>query len=181
MFHSIESGKPFSRCSRCQNDLIHSGNPYFIHKDWSTHDINTEFAVCHECIAGLEDEVSEESRRSLQGFLRNGRGLFIHQTRISGDKGEEMDINRYVDHCIICAEGIERPGQPYSMSCMCSGNEMILGVYPLAVCSPCESKAAELLSKQTRDAWEGFYDPIVNAPPSDVVDLPGKPKIPVIF
>lgn len=179
-FHCLETGKPFTKCSKCDEDLATSSSPYLVHKDWTPYDLSSEFALCFSCLFELRSLTSTHSRQKIDHYFHSSPGMNYHNSLISNLEKNTKNIEKHVDHCIACCSPIRFKEDHFSMSSLCLNDRMMSDFFPIAVCGKCEEEIVALLSKETRDSWDGFYDPIFNTPPADLVDLPKTPSKPVL-
>lgn len=182
IFHCFETGSPFEKCSKCNSHLDTTLQPYIIHKDWGPNDLSSEFALCFSCIEDLRESTSKESRQKIESFIQSSGGLEKHKEILeSGSKNDAGSDSREIDHCILCTRDIERPGAPHSLTCSVIHTGPFAIPQAIATCGACEEQLMELLSKETKDSWDGFYESIIDSPPVDMVDLPGPKKPCVVF
>lgn len=182
IFHRFETNSPFTHCSKCYLDLIHSFNNYVIHKEWGTRDLQSEFALCRSCVEDLKSATSVESRNRVNEFIKASGGLGRHSDIIQ-NASEEMQQreNVEINHCVICTDYIRRPGAAHSLSCMVFQSKVLSLNIATAICGNCNDKLVELLSEETRDSWDGFYQSIIHSPPVEMVDLPRPTRPALIF
>ena len=151
-FHSFYHDGPFTECLVCKVQLM--DGHYVVQKAYNRDEVVMEFAMCVECALDLRAEISEESYQRMSQFMEENRKL-----------------SQTYEQCNFC--GTPRSEcQEFTIAAACLGTEMIIHEYPLMVCGQCHSKLDVLLSKQTRDTFDGFIGEHFPGPPELEQPLP---------
>ena len=69
--------------------------------------------------------------------------------------------------------------ESYSIGGLFMAHGILFDPYPMCICSTCEGKAQECISKATRDIWDDFLASHFDGPPANLQGLPigGNPPI----
>ena len=160
-FYSFETGKPFSVCLECGLPLIDaSESPYIITRAIQNDEPLLEWAMCGDCSERFREEISSESQDAISSFLANAKTGPDHILRSPEEK---------TSYCFICARN-RSDLLGYTIQAICSGGELLNMQAPLLVCHDCEEEASELLSKETRDHYDRFFEQHFGGPPGAAVD-----------
>ena len=169
-FHSLEHDKPFSSCLTCELAFQEIDSPYTITKVFKGPECVFEYAMCLPCRQKMAESFSKESRQRITAFFENSEAL---STR-SQELADSEDHHEWTKHCTTCrtplAEIID-----YSVACMGFGPDMVYNPFPMMICSNCEEKVQERLSKSTRDQWGKFIFDRFEGPPADALKPDGVP------
>ncbi len=169
-FHSFEHDAPFQTCLTCERVFHEISDPYTVTKVFKGPECVFEYAMCLPCRQDMAASFSEDSRRRISEFFESSSHL---KTR-SQELGNSQDYQDWTKHCATCrlpsSEIID-----YSIACMGLGHTMIYDPFPMMICSDCEQKVQERLSKSTRDQWDKFIFDHFEGPPADALKPDGVP------
>ncbi|MEZ6127242.1 MAG: hypothetical protein R3C59_01005 [Planctomycetaceae bacterium] len=172
IFWSVYSGEPFLKCIDCEVPLAEA-NTYIIQKRFVATEAVFEMAMCERCRDKMIQQYSEETRRNITNYLRAQFEKLMEETGVNEDGTMSFDVREIddpeegsamlhesIDFCILC--GTRRSEcHRYSLTGVCRDDEIVvqitpMGRTPLMVCEKCELGMNELVSQQTRDAWDRF-------------------------
>ncbi len=166
---SEETGGTFSHCLCCKLPLVEIAEPWLVNKEFQRGECVMEYAICQPCRDRVTDELSEESKESVRGFLENEIDweARMREFMLSHDPAERFDA------CIACRaprEGLEG----FAISALFdSGGSLVTGPLPLLVCQPCVGRMTVNLSESSREVWRRFLSENFAGPPRD----PGFPGL----
>ena len=145
--HSAYEEGPFKKCTVCQNALSEAGL-YEIQKVYRGTEVIFETAICHSCGEDLVRELSEESLKTMKGYL-------LCNFQPSDEAG----------HCHFC--GFAR-GIVSSYTCVgaCHGSSLLLP--QIIMCEKCSESLNENLSQKTRDIQADFVQDNFPGVPADL-------------
>lgn len=134
--HSDYEEGPFTKCLVCSQSL-QTAQLYQIQKTRRGPETILEMAICFRCAKDLGDEMSEESKETIQRFM---------QTLV-----EHPDDP---DSCRACAK---RPDAVVNATtfAVCMGEFLMMS--PVTICDECEDNLQNSLSKATRDRQGQFF------------------------
>ena len=66
---SEETGEPFSHCLCCKLPLVEIAEPWLVNKEFARGECVLEYAICQPCRDRVTEELSEESKAAVRGFL----------------------------------------------------------------------------------------------------------------
>lgn len=168
LFYSDSTGLPFDRCVHCDISLLESGTHYFIEKAiknyprLATTDTIIEYAICYACYMEVQKSLSEESLRRIEAYFLENINLYSRMKEVLSPV--DSDPERWLSKCIV--KGIDRKSSPeYQIMCECTGTHMHLSLAPYMVSIEAMNEITDLLSPQTLDALNGFYNNHLGLPP----------------
>jgi len=168
LFYSDETGLPFDRCIHCDTPLLTSGTHYFIEKaiknypNLDSTDTIIEYAICYSCYTEVQKTLSAKSLERIEHYFLQNVNLYARMKEVF-DSGE-ADPEKWLSKCIV--KGVDRKISPeYQIMCECTGNKMHLSLAPYMVSFEAMNEITELLSAQTLDALNGFYNEHLGLPP----------------
>jgi hypothetical protein len=195
-FWSEYSEQPFETCVQCESRLYSDPRRgYIIQKHVVAGETVFEMAICVACAHQLHEEFSDESRRSLNEFVRQAPERrrreadsvsHAYLTPVIGQvpAAQQENLNKHralwqeraLSSCAICAK-LRSECHRYSFGTACLANGMFtvlpgpedLGS-PFLICEDCELQLNECVSTQTRDAWDRFVEDNFDGPPELSVD-----------
>ncbi len=157
LFFSCETGEPFIHCTGCGKNLIEDRATYLVEKVYQRGEVIVEFAMCHECLKPVREEISEESKSALQKFFKENRKVWQDLTR-----------------CNLCLQPLEELVS-FKILADCSGNQLFSLGHPTTICGTCHGKVSECISELTRKNMDQHRDLFVPDPPMAEKSLPGVP------
>jgi len=168
IFHSFELDAPFEKCSACEAPLLGTGTPYFIEKAYKANEVIFEYAMCDECREGMGKEMSDESKANIELFFMEN----INMIERFGTLFHSFDnsIKPWLDRCVIT--GKQRSEcEGFQICAQCENDQIIVALAPMMVSSEATEQIQKLLSKKTREGFDGFVKDTLN-PPVDFQDVP---------
>lgn len=169
-FHSLEHDQPFDSCLTCDRSFQEIDDPYTVSKVFKGTECVFEYAMCLPCRKNMAASFSEESRKNITDFFEGSKNLASRTQEI----GASRDHTDWTRHCATCRTPLSEIID-YSVACMGFRSEMIYDPFPMMVCSDCEHKVQERLSKSTRDQWDKFIFDNFEGPPADALKPDGVP------
>ncbi|OUV17562.1 MAG: hypothetical protein CBC46_02325 [Verrucomicrobiaceae bacterium TMED86] len=167
LFHSVEHDGPFESCLTCKESFDEISAPYTVTKVYKGPECVFEYAMCLSCRQKMIDEMSSESRDTLESHFQSNKNLRERENRF-GDSEHHTDYLRDCAHCLKPLNEIK----DYSIACMAFGSDMVYGPFPMMVCSECEEAIQEKLSKKTREEFDRFVSENFEGPPAESIDPP---------
>lgn len=168
VFYSDATGMPFGHCIQCGAPLLKSGTHYFIEKAIKNYpqlestDTIIEYAICYPCYMEVRKSLSQQSQQRIEAYFLENVNLYERMKSVL-DPGNR-DPDAWLSQCII--KGIQRRTAPeYQIMCECTGDRMHLSLAPYMVSIQAMDEITDLLSAQTLDALNGFYNDHLGLPP----------------
>lgn len=156
VLHSFYEERPFLTCTRCGESLADFPEGYRISKNFKRGEVLIEYALCMPCLLRMLDEASEESKRALARFQEE------RQREVSG-----------FDDCALCERSREEArNDEFGLVGMCQGDRLMESAM---VCIDCMEEMHEILSEETRQAWDRFREENFPGVPSDFEPFPANP------
>lgn len=154
-FFSEYEGRPFHNCTRCGETLADFEDGYQVGKIVKRSETILEYALCHHCHTKMMEEVSEESRQSIDKFQSDN----LH---------EKLGRN----FCAVCCIAQDEiPNQEYSLVGIFESLALIESVM---ICGGCTETMNELLSEKTRGVWGDFINDNFPGIPAESLPDPSK-------
>lgn len=152
--NSFEKNEPFVACSFC-NVIFKENEVYYIEKAFKHHiqlksnDIILEYALCASCMEEIRANLSADSKRRIDlYFQENLNPIFM-------DSGRK---------CCIHGSNIYET-EEYQVIAVCRSGKIEEGARPLILGAKAMEEIQELLSPQTKEELNGFFDRITDMPP----------------
>ncbi len=155
-FYSFETGVPFSNCLECDSHLM-NGQPYLIEKAYKNHieynvkDTVFDYALCMNCAERLKDEMSKESVKSLTRFFSERINFGDHVARLHQSPIEN------IQSCMITGKNLDDCHE-YQIYAYCVNDTVSSDMPPYMVSGEVMEEILPLLSKQTKDDLNGFFN-----------------------
>lgn len=160
---SEETGEAFSHCVSCKLPLVEIAGPWLVNKEFRREECVMEYAICQECRDRVTDELSEESKEAVRGFLETEIDWEsrMREFMLSHQLAERFDA------CIVCcAPRAELEG--FGISALFdAGGSPVVGPLPLMICQSCVGRMTESLSEASREVWRKFLADNFTGPPED--------------
>ncbi len=169
-FHSFEHDEPFHTCLTCEQAFHKIDAPYTVTKVFKGPECVFEYGMCLPCRKNMADSFSEESRQRITAFFEGSPNLALRSEEI----GHSQNHEDWIKNCATCRTPLTEVID-YSVACMGFGSNMIFDPFPMMVCSDCEQKVQEHLSKSTREQWDKFILDNFDGPPADALKPDGVP------
>ncbi len=168
VFFSDKDNAPFQRCQVCDVSLLESGREYFVEKafrtypDFSARDTVFEYAICLQCYAKIQDQISRESIHRIQNYLSQ----WVQATLRPGNPtySSPDDPEAGLSTCAIKGTPIHALRE-YQIVGFFRGGAIVPGIQPYAIGGDVIDEMTELLSAKTRDEIDGFTDRYFGLPP----------------
>ena len=121
-----------------------------------------EYAMCINCMEEMRKSLSEESRQKVDNYLLEHSNLDERRNKLLSK--ENIDVDDWISNCIINNESTHEL-QEYQIMCQCQGKHMLFTYMPFMISCTASEEMQELLSKQTKDELDRFYDTHLGIPP----------------
>lgn len=160
---SEETGEAFSHCLCCKLPLVEIDEPWLVNKEFRKEECVMEYAICQVCRDHVTDQLSEESKEAVRGFLEKE---IDWEARMREFMSFHQVVDRF-DACIACRA--PRAGlEGFGISALFdSGGSLVVGPLPLLICQPCVGRMTESLSEASREVWRKFLAENFAGPPRD--------------
>lgn len=155
------------RCLVCRAPLLEDGTQYLIEKAFARGEVIFEYALCLNCRAGLEGELSRRSLKLIAHYFEEhvdvaGRGRRLLQLPDEG-------VRPWLDHCLVKRTAIDPAGE-FQVFALCDGKDLLCSLFPYAISGAALEDVMKLLSPQTKGFLDGFTGRYLGAP--DGANLP---------
>ena len=168
IFYSFFHEGMFPKCSVCETPLLKDGVSYYIEKAYNKGEVVFEYAMCNDCRSSMEDEISEESQVSIFNYF------FEHMDVMQshGELIENFDnsVKPWLASCLLTGTKREET-ESYQICAECEGSNLVVAFLPLMISSDATEEMQKLISKKTRESFDGFVRDVLN-PPVDFHDIP---------
>jgi len=156
IFHSFETGTPFTQCLECRSDLI-NGQPYLIEKAFKNHieyqvkDTVYDYALCMNCAEQIKNEMSKESVASIVRFFAERLNPAEHISRMHLSPLESIET------CMITGKEMDDCTE-YQIYAYCVNDTISPDMPPYMVSGEVMEDILPILSKKTKDDLDGFFN-----------------------
>lgn len=160
---SEETGEAFSHCLCCKVPLVEIDAQWLVNKEFLRDECVLEYAICQPCRDRVTDQLSEESKESVRGFLE-------HEIDWDARMKEFMlshDLVERFDACIACRVPRKELAGFGLSALFDSGGTLVTGPLPLLICQPCVTRMTASLSEKSREVWRRFLAEHFTGPPND--------------
>lgn len=166
--NSDETGEAFTHCVRCRMPLWEIDGQWLVNKEFHRGECVLEYAICQHCRDEVTDQLSEESRDWVRGFLERE---IDWEERVK-DFMLTYDLDERFRLCISCrAPRGEVEG--YGISALFGEDGRLMqGALPLMICRGCIGRMTEGVSEESRAVWRRFLEECFSGPP-DGSGFPG--------
>ena len=171
LFHSDYTEEPFEKCIHCGCELLHSGTPYTIQKQYVAGEAVFEMSLCGTCQMEFRSQMSEESLASMESFVAENCEAPEDPELIEPGSPEDN-----IEKCAFC-EKTRSECHRFAVTGFLINERMLVGLpqgspvsLPIMVCDDCNMAMNENLSKKTRDSWNRFVEDHFDGPPG--IELP---------
>ena len=168
IFYSFEKEGIFTNCSVCDSFLLEEGVSYFIEKAFKGTEVIFEYAMCDNCREGMGEEISLESMMNLGNYFMEN--VDMHERYETLIAQFDNSIKPWVEKCLF-TEKQRGECESYQICALCEGSKLIVSFLPFMVSSGAAEEMQELMSKKTRESFDGFIRDVLN-PPVDFKDIP---------
>jgi len=156
IFHSFETGSPFTLCLECRSDLM-TGQPYLIEKAFKNHiefqvkDTVYDYALCMNCAEQIKNEMSKESVASIMQFFAERLNPAEHISRM------HLSPLQNIETCMITGKKMDECPE-YQIYAYCVNNTISAEMPPYMVSGEVMEDILPILSKKTKDDLDGFFN-----------------------
>lgn len=164
--HSDETGRPFESCSVCGGRVIDEGTPYLIEKGVLRGETIYEYAMCFECRASMQSELSESSRKRIEHYFDERVDLVERHRKLNREHPDSVEP--WLSTCLLSGKDL---GDEYQLFAQCDGPDLVFAYLPYAICGSEIENIQQILSKETRERLDDFVDEVLGVP-GDGLKLP---------
>ena len=160
-FHSFELGGPFDKCMVCGRDILKDGTTYFIEKAYRSGEVVFEYAICDSCRGDANEMISFESMSNIGIYLMEHSDALARRSALLNSF--DNSVVPWLDSCFFT--GTERSECPDFQICAeCLGDQLVVSLLPMLISQEAGETFQSLMSKQTRDNFDGFTRETLNPP-----------------
>jgi len=170
LFHSVQSGRPFSSCLACDRPLLADGVPYLIEKAVRRGETTFEYAMCFRCHESLSDELSVRSKRRIDAQVSERVDLADRRKSLL----PHDDVEAWVDTCILTKKG-RGDCDEYQLFAQCDGGDLLFAYAPFMISGEGVEDLVRLFSKKTRETLDDFTGRYLGMPP----EFCSSPRVPL--
>ena len=154
-FHSFENDGPFTHCLECGRYLLDDDCEYVIEKairsypGYTAKDVIFDYAICMSCAQEVQKGMSTESIQKLQDYFHSK----MNPERVNTQRSDFVDP---ISKCMISDKSID-DCMEYQIFAFCKGDEIHPSMRPYMISDDILEEMQELLSPETRDELNKFY------------------------
>lgn len=160
LFWSLETGKPFAKCTLCGGAILKPGTNYAIQKSYNGREPVFECAICLTCDKEIQKQVSKKSMQLVHHYFDEHvdfRGRAEKMLSLHG-----MDCIRWINECVI--KGTPRDDcKEYIICGWCIDEDMAYINMPFLISGEAVDEMMSLLSQQTKGILDGINDQLFGA------------------
>lgn len=175
----------------CRADLMSSPQPYVIERairhypQMELDNVVFEYALCAQCMSGLEKELSRESMMRMATYMRENMDPAARPQWQPEELEEDeelapppppLDTERWVGTCAVKNTPAEQLTE-YSMHARCLGDRIIPEVFPYMISGNAQDEIMELLSNKSLGFLDDFTDRHFSGPPELKELFKGRPVL----
>ncbi len=156
-FYSFETNQPFENCVECEKYLLDDSD-YIIEKamkqypGYDATDTVFDYAICMDCALRMREEFSEKSLKNVDNYFgKNVNKLTTPQSE------KDLDMDDCLGKCVI-KDHHKSELNEYQIYAYCRGNKLFKGIPPYMVSGHAIDEILPLLSNETIDFLNGFYN-----------------------
>ena len=162
IFHSHINEKPIENCIMCERFLLDENTQYMIEKAFKDGQVEFEYAICIDCIENMKGTMSEESLMNIENYLIEH--MNNKPNEIATQFHEGIDGDTFLNNCAI--KGTPRAElKEYNIGGLFRGKSLDPMAFPYLISFEAAEEINSVLSKQTKDELDDFYDDMVGLPP----------------
>ncbi len=164
-FHSFETDQPFERCIECNKYLLGEDTEYLIEKAFKSYegyeakDVIFDYAICLDCAEDLRNEISNESMESIMNYFQQNIDMTKRLLMM------EQEPEEGLKNCMIKGTSVNSCKE-YQIYAHCKGKKLNMVNPPYLICGEVMDEILPLLSKQTIDEMNGFFNKHFSPDPS---------------
>lgn len=187
LFRPFESEAPFQSCNLCEVNLLHPAQHYAVEKVMrqmpgiEVPDIVLEYAICMNCMWEMRQNMSAESMERMDAFLSQTR--HPPERGLPSDEDESWNPDTWTTHCMVTGKPLTEC-RDYQVVGLCHGDKLVLsndtlsGALPGILSAEVMEELQELLSPETKEELDGYFDRLTGWPP-ELRELMPKRLLPV--
>ena len=167
-FFSFETGAPFTHCLEC-DALLDERTPYIIEKavrnypEYGTSDVIFDYALCMTCVENMRQKMSTASREAILAFFE--------------DRIRSVNIHDFsTEHCLVSSRS-RKECEEYQLYAHCVGSNLSDDQPPYMISGAIIDEILPMLSMETREDLDGFFDRHFSPDPSLLEPVPSRPLI----
>ncbi|WP_421891997.1 hypothetical protein [Marinoscillum sp.] len=155
-FYSFKEEGPFQHCVECDRFLLDESCDYVIEKavrnypGFKASDVIFDYAICMDCAMEVQKGLSTESMTKIQEFMQE------HLQQKMRTK-ESASLESYTDHCLVSNRAVSEC-EEFQIFAYCRGSKVNLQMPPYMISGQVLDEISELLSPETRDELDGFFN-----------------------
>lgn len=172
LFYSFESDDLFKKCIECERELDEQCD-YVIEKavrrypDYKASDVIFDYALCMNCAMQIRESFSKKSLEAMDQYFAEHTSSRVV---IVNEEGE-FDIDDCLSSCMV--KGIKASElTEYQIYAHCRGKELSTEIPPYMVSSDAVEDMLPLLSNETQDILNGFFNKHFSPDPSIMNPVP---------
>lgn len=182
-FYNSETGTPFTECMLCQADLMKETRPYSVERavrnypEMKISSVVFEYALCADCTADMEKEISSETLVSIMNYFRENFNYEARpqwQTSEIDEEENEFQLSDWIGHCAV--KGLPKEELfEYSLYARCLGDRIIPEIVPYMISGQAQDELIELFSNKSLGFLDDFTDKHFTGPPEFKELFKGRP------
>lgn len=156
-FHSFKSDGPFTHCLECGRYLLDDDFEYVIEKavrnypGYTAKDVIFDYAICMNCAMEVQKGISEESMSKIQNYMQNKLAEKDQEPK------EVISVKEQISKCMISDKSVDDCTE-YQIFAFCRGTQLSNQMPPYMISDEILDEIQELISDETRDELNGFYN-----------------------
>ncbi len=158
-FHSFENEGLFTHCIECERELLKGDCDYVIEKavrnyqGFKAEDVIFDYAICIDCAIEIQKRMSKESMQKIQEYMQ----VQLLKGQRELQNRDLTDVDGLYSKCMFTDED-KSNCEEYQVFAFCRGDKLNLQMPPYMVSGPILDEISELLSDETRDELNGFFN-----------------------
>jgi hypothetical protein len=173
IFCNYDTGLPFTKCSLCENELT-PASKYLVEKVFKQNrklnisEIVYEYAVCWDCASELGTDISKDSREAISAVFQEYQDPM--RLRLEHLHSSELYIiDSWTERCTFTGKET-RMCEEFAVSGIIEEGSLLYEHSPVVVSDDFMLLVQSVLSKETKETFDGLRDKILDGSPS-VEDL----------
>lgn len=165
-FYSFETKEPFSHCIECKKELDEQTD-YIIEKamrrypNFSATDTLFDYAMCMDCALEMRKSLSVSSRKKMDEFFQP----YFQKISVAMHSAHTQSVEEQLSKCLITEKDI-RTVKEYQIYAVCRGKKINRSVPAYMISEEAIEQILPLLSNETTDFLNGFFERHFNPDPS---------------
>jgi hypothetical protein len=151
----------FEHCEFCGVDLVSKGRLYYVNKYYVDDQPQFELAYCQRCLQDLQNKYSNQSKQAIMDLL----DLPAIGERLKRAFNAQDRLAAYTACCTFCGTPRRELEAHYEIA-QCEADKIIFRKYPTLMCIECTKQYLNVLSKETLDARNRFFEEHFGFPPT---------------